>query len=67
MFRNMRRKRQLLSSEESELILHRMTSGILAVTGDDGYPYAVPLVVSPRWISTWLMPMGSADTKPCSC
>jgi hypothetical protein len=43
MFRNMRRKRQLLSSEESELILHRMTSGILAVTGDDGYPYAVPL------------------------
>lgn len=39
----MRRKQQLLSMEESISILNRTTSGVLAVTGDDGYPYAVPL------------------------
>lgn len=39
----MRRKRQLLSIEESISILKKMTSGVLAVAGDGGYPYAVPL------------------------
>lgn len=43
MFREMRRKRQQLSREEAEAILGRGTSGVLAVVGDDGYPYAVPL------------------------
>ena len=43
MFREMRRKRQALSHEESVAILNRGTSGVLAVSGDDGYPYAVPL------------------------
>ena len=43
MFREMRRKKQLLSAEESISILNRMTSGVLAVIGDDNYPYAVPL------------------------
>lgn len=43
MFREMRRKNQLLSAEESAAILRRGTSGVLAVSGDDGYPYAVPL------------------------
>ncbi len=43
MFREMRRKRQKLSKEECEEILFRGTSGVLAVSGDDGYPYAVPL------------------------
>lgn len=43
MFREMRRKRQQLSEEECEVILKRGTSGVLAVSGDDGYPYAVPL------------------------
>jgi len=43
MFREMRRKKQLLSNEESIEILKYCTSGVLAVTGDDGYPYAVPL------------------------
>lgn len=43
MFREMRRKNQLLSDEESVEILKRATSGVLAVSGDDGYPYAVPL------------------------
>ena len=42
-FRPMRRNRQQLSSEECERILGRCTSGVLALTGDDGYPYAVPL------------------------
>lgn len=43
MFREMRRKRQALALEDSIAVLNRGTSGVLAVSGDDGYPYAVPL------------------------
>ena len=43
MFREMRRKKQLLTPEESAAVLHRGTSGVLALAGDDGYPYAVPM------------------------
>ncbi len=43
MFREMRRKSQELSFEECETILNNGTSGVLAVSGDDDYPYAVPL------------------------
>jgi len=43
MFREMRRKNQVLSSEECIQVLNRATSGVLAVSGDDDYPYAVPL------------------------
>lgn len=43
MFRGMRRKKQLLPEEETVAILRAGTSGVLAVHGDDGYPYAVPL------------------------
>ena len=43
MFREMRRKKQLLSREESEEILKKGSFGVLALSGDDGYPYAVPL------------------------
>lgn len=43
MFREMRRKKQVLSKEECEMVLERGTSGVLAVLGDGEYPYAVPL------------------------
>ncbi len=43
MFREMRRKNQLLKDSESAQILKERTSGVLAVSGDGGYPYAVPL------------------------
>ena len=43
MFRDMRRKDQVLSREECLAVLDRGTAGVLAVHGDDGYPYAVPL------------------------
>mgnify|MGYP002565222328 CR=1 FL=1 len=43
MFREMRRKKQALSPEENVEVLQRGTAGVLAVSGDDGYPYAVPL------------------------
>ncbi len=43
MFREMRRKRQALNPEECTAILQRGTSGVLALEGDDHYPYAVPL------------------------
>ena len=43
MFREMRRKKQALSFEECARILTRGTSGVLALSGDGGYPYAVPM------------------------
>lgn len=42
-FRKMRRNRQGLGKEACEEILLRNTAGVLAVLGDNGYPYAVPL------------------------
>ena len=39
----MRRKRQQLSEAESVDILQKATSGTLALLGDNGYPYAVPI------------------------
>lgn len=39
----MRRSRQQLSESEAIEILQKGTSGVLAVLGDEGYPYAVPL------------------------
>lgn len=41
-FRPMRRIRQLLNDEEAKKILANGTHGVLAVSGDDDYPYAVP-------------------------
>lgn len=43
MFRELRRKRQALSRADCEAVLSRGTSGVLALAGEDGYPYAVPL------------------------
>lgn len=42
-FRPMRRLRQELSLDACRAVLERGTSGVLAVAGDKGYPYAVPL------------------------
>ena len=42
-FREMRRKRQQLTEEESIAILQKATAGTLALLGDDDYPYAVPI------------------------
>ena len=43
MFRPMRRSKQALSPEECQAVLERGTSGVLALSGDGGWPYAVPL------------------------
>ncbi len=43
MFREMRRKKQQLSREACRRVLARGTSGVLALSGDGGYPYAVPI------------------------
>lgn len=40
MFREMRRKRQQLPDAEAVAVLERGSSGVLAVLGDGGYPYA---------------------------
>ena len=42
-FRSMRRKRQQLSEKENISILQKATAGTLALLGDNGYPYAVPI------------------------
>ena len=43
MFRKMRRTNQQLSDEETKQILRSGQTAVLALHGDDGYPYAVPL------------------------
>ena len=43
MFRKMRRFKQLLGNDICEEILNRNTCGVLALLGDNGYPYAVPI------------------------
>lgn len=43
MFREMRRNKQQLTQEETREILKRNTAGTLALLGDDGYPYSVPV------------------------
>ncbi len=43
MFREMRRIKQRLTKEESEQILKEASHGVLALSGDNGYPYAVPV------------------------
>ena len=43
MFREMRRSKQRLPREVAVEILERNTSGVLALSGDEGYPYAVPM------------------------
>ena len=42
-FRKMRRSRQQLRLSESRAILERNTCGVLALAGDGGYPYALPM------------------------
>lgn len=42
-FRAMRRARQQLSEQACIEILQKNTAGVLAVLGDGGWPYAVPL------------------------
>ncbi len=43
MFRTMRRSKQNLSREAAEKILREGEFGVLALSGDDNYPYAVPI------------------------
>lgn len=43
MFRETRRHKQALDQEVCRAILHRGSSGVLALSGDDGYPYALPI------------------------
>lgn len=43
MFRDMRRFKQKLTERECEEVLFRGTDGVLALCGDEGYPYTVPL------------------------
>jgi uncharacterized protein len=43
MFREMRRKQQVLPQSEVVSVLEKNSSGVLGVIGDDAYPYTVPL------------------------
>ncbi|MCD8122783.1 MAG: pyridoxamine 5'-phosphate oxidase family protein [Clostridiales bacterium] len=43
MFRDMRRRKQLVSDNECREILKSEKRGVLSVIGDDGYPYGVPM------------------------
>lgn len=43
MFRKMRRSKQELPADEALRLLEAGSSGVLALLGDEGWPYAVPL------------------------
>lgn len=43
MFREMQRKKQMLSVDECIEILNKGTSGVLALSGDHDYPYVIPI------------------------
>lgn len=43
MFREMRRKKQKLTEKQCLAILRRAKTATLALHGDDGYPYSVPV------------------------
>ena len=43
MFREMRRNDKAKTREEAEAILKKCTNGVLSVSGDDDYPYGVPV------------------------
>ena len=43
MFRAIRKKKNELDKNDAENILQYSRRGVLAVNGDDGYPYAIPI------------------------
>lgn len=43
MFRPMRRKQKQIKESETKQLLRTERRGVLAVNGDDGYPYAIPV------------------------
>ena len=43
MFREMRRKRQSIPIDDVRTILAKGSHGVLSLSGDDGYPYDVPI------------------------
>ena len=43
MFREMRRFKQALSQEECIEVLQNEPRGVLSLSGDDGYPYGIPM------------------------
>lgn len=43
MFRKMRRNKQQISDQECVELLKQEPRGVLALLGDDGYPYTVPM------------------------
>lgn len=43
MFRPIRKKKNEIDINTAELLLECSRRGILAVNGDDGYPYAIPV------------------------
>lgn len=43
MFREMRRKKQQITTEECLEVLMNETRGVLSVQGENGYPYGIPM------------------------
>lgn len=43
MFREMRRKKKQISTQAAEALLEQSRRGVLAMNGDGGYPYAIPI------------------------
>ena len=47
MFRKIRRFKQEMPAEECRELLKTQVRGVLSLLGDDGYPYAISLLIAP--------------------
>lgn len=43
MFREIRKKKNILNIEEAKNLLKKERRGVLSLNGDDGYPYGIPI------------------------
>lgn len=43
LFREIRKKKNAITADAAESLLEKSRRGVLAVNGDDGYPYAIPV------------------------
>lgn len=67
MFRKMRRFKQALTQEECSRILKEEPRGVLALNGEDGYPYSLPITYCYDEAQNALIFHGAKDGYKLDC
>ncbi len=68
MFREIRKKKNAITADAAESLLEKSRRGVLAVNGDDGYPYAIPVNYFTTETSRRSISMARAqDTRSMRC